>query len=175
MKYGLPILVCVISFLHGLSAQTTSRSVIASDGGSGQAGGVQLEYTLGELAVDGLTGQPVSMTEGFQQPSLRVEPIDDITQPGPDVDNAAASTPMIALTPNPVTATLAIRFGPQAPEAVALDVHDASGTPVLRRRLDPAYGDASVDMTHLPAGVYYFRFTPTDPRYANTYKIIKIQ
>lgn len=174
MKYWLRAPVYVLLFPSGLTAQAVSPSVIASDGGSGTAGGVQIDYTLGELAVDGLTGQPLSMTEGFHQPILQVEIIEGSPSvPDHDADSPAKQT--ITITPNPVAAELTITFSAEAPGAVGLDVFDANGILISQHKLDPANGDIQLDMSPYAAGLYFFQFTSADPRSASTYKIVKIQ
>ncbi len=172
------VLLIVLSFfcirLYGLEAQAVSQSVIASDGGSGKGAGVQLDYTLGELAVDRLTGQQVSMTEGFQQPFLRIENVESsLSGPEQSIDDAAES--MITLTPNPVKSELMVRFGQPAPGAVLLEVRDANGVRVLQKQLEPVHGDSPVDVSGFSPGVYYFHFTGADQRIQSTYKISKIQ
>ena len=174
MKYWLPAPVFALLFSSGLTAQAVAPSVIASDGGSGTAGSVRIDYTLGELAVDGLTGQRVSMTEGFHQPILRIERIEDAS-PTPDDSALPAEERMVTLTPNPVTAEFAVRFHADAPKAVAIDVFDAQGILILRHRPDPALGDTHVDMSPFAAGLYHVQITAAEPRSISTYTIVKIQ
>ena len=52
------ILITLIAVLSPLSAQQLSPVVLSSNGGTDSAKGVQLEWTLGELATRGVTGQP---------------------------------------------------------------------------------------------------------------------
>ena len=53
-----------------LSAQSVTPSVLASSGGSGEAGGMELDWTLGELAVASLNNGGQLLTQGFHQPLL---------------------------------------------------------------------------------------------------------
>jgi hypothetical protein len=157
-----------------LSAQTVSQTVIASDGGSGAGAGVRLDYTLGEMAVDGLTGQAISITEGFHQPFLRIENVDSSpSSQGTSITKESES--IITLTPNPVKSELTVKFDPQAPESIALDVRDANGILVLQKQFDPLNGDTPLDVSGFLPGVYYFQFASPDQRIQSTFKISKIQ
>lgn len=174
MNHPLTVLACALFVLTGLNAQVTAPSVIASDGGTGEGAGIRIDYTLGELAVDGLTGQPASMTEGFQQPYLRIEYVPDRIPPAGETE-PAASRPIITLSPNPVTASLTVKPGRELPGPMTLTVHDAHGIRVDQHRLDPGRGDSHIDMSGLIPGTYYFHFRSADPEMNATYKIIKIQ
>jgi len=174
MKVLLFLLCAIPICLSGLEAQSVSQSVIASDGGSGKGAGVQLDYTLGELAVDRLTGQQVSMTEGFHQPFLMVEPVEG----DPSVTGGSKSIepePIISLTPNPVATELMVKFAQPAPKTITLDVRDANGIRVLQKQLEPIHGDSPIDVSGFLPGVYYFHFTSAGQHIQSTYKISKIQ
>jgi len=174
MKVLLFLLCAIPICLSGLEAQSVSQSVIASDGGSGKGAGVQLDYTLGELAVDRLTGQQVSMTEGFHQPLLMVEPVEG----DPSVTGSSKSIepePIISLTPNPVATELMVKFAQPAPKTITLDVRDANGIRVLQKQLEPIHGDSPIDVSGFLPGVYYFHFTAAGQHIQSTYKISKIQ
>ena len=81
MKNWLIPFFCGFSFLHHLSSQQLTPVVLSSNGGVGTSGKLQLEWTLGELAVEGLIGQPRSYTEGFHQPTLQVEQVEMVYPP----------------------------------------------------------------------------------------------
>ena len=174
MKSLLIAIVFAFIGLPGTTIKTIAQSVIATDGGSASGGGIHLDYTLGELAVDGLTGQQNSMTEGFHQPFLQIENVES-NPSGKEQPTGDKSESMIALTPNPVQSALTVRFAPGAPESVALDVRDASGMLVLQKQLQPLNGDTSLDVSGFPSGVFYFQFVSADQRIQSTYKISKIQ
>jgi len=169
MNHRLTALACAFFVLHGLDAQTAAPSVIASDGGTGVGAGIRIDYTLGELAVDGLTGQPASMTEGFQQPYLQIEfvPVD----PMKPTENGT----LVSLAPNPVSASLTVSPGREASRPLILGVHDANGILVYQQSIDPALGNSQVDMSGFLPGVYYFQFRSADREQTSTYKIVKIQ
>ena len=53
-----------------VSAQSVTPSVLASSGGSGETADYQIDWTLGELAVQTLSDGGQLLTQGFHQPML---------------------------------------------------------------------------------------------------------
>jgi hypothetical protein len=70
MKIILSISLTVVVLMFHLTAQSQSieRSVISNAGKSVSAPGIQVDYTLGELAISTLGANGISLTQGFHQP-----------------------------------------------------------------------------------------------------------
>ena len=174
MHHRLLTLACTFYALSGLTAQTAAPSVIASEGGTGVGAGIRIDYTLGELAVDGLTGQPASMTEGFQQPYLLIELVPD-NPFNPGEVSPTEIEALVSMAPNPVSASLTVSLNREMTRPLTLGVRDANGILMYQSPIDPAQGDSQVDMSGFPPGVYYFQFRSADREWTATYKIVKIQ
>jgi hypothetical protein len=159
--------------LAGQSQQITP-SVITPNGGTGQAAGIQLEWTLGEPAVSGTTGQALSGTEGFHQPLLTVQRVEtsdtDIEGPGTE-----ASTSSITIAPNPVTSELTIRFSRVTSEQITCTLLGADGSAVLRQEIDPQLGDAQLDLSGIASGYYILQLHAADGTVYPVFRISKIQ
>ena len=101
---------CIITI--PLSAQQLVPAVLASNGGTGIAADIQLDWTLGETAIGGLSGQQRNYTEGFHQPILLIEKVD---YTGPETNKLNKDVPGsgITISPNPTNghASARVRFG----------------------------------------------------------------
>ncbi|MFN5619666.1 MAG: hypothetical protein ACK478_00030, partial [Flavobacteriales bacterium] len=65
------ILLLLVTFqLSMLCAQTLTPRVICSGYGSGQGGGIKLNYTIGETFVTTLRSGNTVLTQGFHQPEI---------------------------------------------------------------------------------------------------------
>ena len=69
MKKLLLILLCLPLISFG---QITSPSVISSSGNSYNNGGVNMDYTLGEIVVETQTNSTTILTQGFHQGVIKV-------------------------------------------------------------------------------------------------------
>jgi hypothetical protein len=171
---SLPLLcIAVFQFITAMSGQQLSPSVIASDGGTGHAAGIQLEYTLGELAIDGLTGQPSSYTEGFHQPLIVVKPI-DLNSESEITSDINEDQSFITVTPNPASSEITIHFQAEKPMQIAFQVRDAHGSLLIQHQADTRDGNAHLDLSDLAPGLYFIQCTAIDSRYNSVFKIIKI-
>ena len=72
MKIVLNILVLVWLPLFGIS-QTIEKSSIDSGGASASAGGIEILYTIGEVAIAERSASGVSVSEGFINPEFRLQ------------------------------------------------------------------------------------------------------
>src|SRR4051812_7603140 len=100
MKNPLPIIIVGlgISVCHG---QSLSPEVVAPAGGTDKNAKVQVEYTVGQSAVETKQVDSKIYTQGFHQPALRVD--------GVEATNELLNADYhIVVAPNPVTTSLSI-------------------------------------------------------------------
>lgn len=135
---------------------------------------MQLEWTLGELAVEGLTGQPKSYTEGFHQPTLVVEQVQMVYPPIRSGSDQEKQT-LITISPNPVATELTIRFVSDTDEQLYCQVRDANGALLSDRTLNTRDGNTEIDVTDLAAGLYFIHFIATDDGAVTVFKVVKIR
>lgn len=165
---------CSFCLISNLSSQQFTPALLTSDGGIATAAGIQLEWSLGELAVEGLTGQPRSYTEGFHQPTLLVEQVEMVYPPirtRSDHDNQ----PLITISPNPVATELSIRFVSGTEEQFYCQVRDANGALLSDRTLNTKDGNTEIDVSDLAAGLYFIHFIATDDGAVTIFKVAKIR
>lgn len=174
MKNWLIPFFCSFCFFNQLSSQQFSPVVLSSNGGLATSGNMQLEWTLGELAVEGLTGQPKSYTEGFHQPTLVVEQVQMVYPPIRSGSDQEKQT-LITISPNPVATELTIRFVSDTDEQLYCQVRDANGALLSDRTLNTRDGNTEIDVTDLAAGLYFIHFIATDDGAVTVFKVVKIR
>jgi hypothetical protein len=161
-------------FLDYISSQQFTPVVLSSNGGVGTSGNMQVEWTLGELAVEGLSGQARSYTEGFHQPTLLVEQVEMVYppfRPGNERDDQS----LIMIAPNPVATELTIRFNSDTREQWYCQVRDANGALISQRTLNVLDGHTELDVADLAEGLYFIHFIAVEDGEVTVFKVVKIK
>lgn len=153
MKKSILITLCLLTVAIFTHAQQLSPSVIAADGGIASNGEILIEWTLGEPFVQTLIAPGSLFTEGFHQPTLRV---DKINQPDEEKNlNARLSGIQIEISPNPVASTLTIQAKAEAGTELFLRVTDLTGREISKSKLNTPSKE-SYDMSEFLSGMYIF-------------------
>jgi len=171
MKCNFHLLVVALALSFGASAQSSlSPSVLASSGSSSHSGKVQLDWTLGEVAVATLSTSSGFLTEGFHQPEiLRVEAV----LPN---QNDAPVAEAITIAPNPVSALLTILVPETwSSSASTVVLFDINGQQIQTGQITPGVATLEWDMSAHPAGAYWLHIVAKDSKQVQTFKVIKIQ
>ena len=174
MKHWLITLCYGCGFSSALSAQQLTPAVLASNGGTSVAAGIQLDWTLGEAAIGGLSGQERNYTEGFHQPIILIEKV-DFDEPEANHSNYDVPRSGITVSPNPVSSDLTIHFDGTAHEFFDCQVLDANGNPQLHKSLRTNEGDIVLDLSGLIPGLFFIRFIATDDGAITVFKLAKIK
>ena len=144
-------------------AQSTERSVIASNGGYGS----NISFSIGEVVVASGTPGTVTLYQGFQQPDPSSIGILDITK---DLS--------IKAFPNPTKGLVTLELSTLNDLALTISVFDASGKltilPVTELNLK---GEAthSIDFSNLEAGNYYVQIQNIEGTLNRSLKIQKVK
>ena len=173
MKSWYIVAITVIKSL-ALSGQQLSPSVIASDGGTVYGAGILLEYTLGEVAIEGLGGQAVIITEGFHQPYIRIEKVESDDVPA-QADSMRSGETVITLAPNPVSEELLIKFHQPLPATISIQVRDIHGMILLQKEISPNDLNPALDFSSFLPGIYFVQWQAPGQDLRGIYKISKIQ
>ena len=153
MKKLLLILLCLP--IIGLG-QVTSPSVVSSSGDSYNNGGVNMDYTLGEIVVETHTNSTTVLTQGFHQGVLKVST---------NVENTEIN---LKVYPNPTSQFLIIELV----ENVKADllVYDMNGKLVIKDKLDDEQLK-QLDFGFLNQGNYFLHINIADKK--SVYQINK--
>ncbi|HRH01546.1 MAG TPA: T9SS type A sorting domain-containing protein [Bacteroidia bacterium] len=161
MKNLLSIILSALPSL--IFAQSTERSVIASNGGYGST----VSFTIGEVVVASGSPSIVTLYQGFQQPDPSSIGIMDITK---DLS--------IKAFPNPTKGLVTLELSTLNDLALTISVFDASGKltilPVTELNLK---GEAthSIDFSNLEAGNYYVQIQNIEGTLNRSLKIQKVK
>ncbi|WP_298716872.1 T9SS type A sorting domain-containing protein [uncultured Chitinophaga sp.] len=144
-KHLLLAMFLAISWLPARSQLVLVRHVTSTSGGSGIAGGIHFDYTLGEAAISPLSAGPILLTQGFQQPEI-LPPL----VPGgmPVLD--------FSLFPNPALTTFKIQFSLLTNANVSFLLLNTAGQVIYQDVRDYAPGKVVIptSVDKLAAGIY---------------------
>ena len=153
MKKLLIILLCLPLIGFG---QVTSPSVISSSGDSYNNGGVNMDYTLGEIVVETQTNSTTILTQGFHQGDLKVTT---------SVVNLDIKT---KIYPNPTTNFIIIELEKNV--NAELLVYDINGKIVVKDKLNDEQ-KKQLDFSFLTQGNYFLHINISDKQ--SVYQINK--
>lgn len=165
MKHFLILVFCGMAV--GAAAQAAiERHVTASQGGSVSNNRLSLDWTLGEPAIGTLHTSFGQLTQGFQQPSIRVETV----QLSPTPVRTAAD---IRISPNPTAAEINIFFPADLSGEVWLEISDLQGKTLLREKTDASAATSLIDASAYPPGSYLLRCISARGEVLSIHRIVK--
>lgn len=125
------------------------REVVASSGGTGTVGDLQIDYTIGEVAVDALVFGNLSITQGFHQPELFPKP--------PQGANPVLD---FLIYPNPALTTVRISFDLLYPAKVTYMITNTAGQVILQDSKEYGAGKIVIptSVEKLASGIYNLIF-----------------
>ena len=161
-------LLCLIWSLNATSQQQISPSVHAIAGGSNIAAGIQLDWTLGEIATASYLNNATSYTEGFHQPVLRVVALPFSTLPS---DAPPTVEINLAVFPNPVTNELRVRSSSN--QTLELRLTDLYGKILLRKQFDPERNITTLYVGDFVSGIYHLSCYASNGLLLKSFRVIK--
>lgn len=140
--------------------QFITPDVVASAGTHFSTPAAQLSYTLGELMTETEIAGSFMLTEGFLQPDLLITAV-------------PAFVPAIlpAVYPNPAGDFFNLRIVGGV-ETMEMGLYDLQGKRVAQQFISPDV-TGRVDISALPAGVYFIRISDAAGRLLHTTKLIR--
>lgn len=145
--FSIAVVLCLV--YTGTRAQSISKSVVASAGGSYSGPAMMVDYTIGQSVTNYSASSSYMVTEGFH-------PIaDEVPTAAPVVKNTVNSL-LVKAFPNPVSSILHISIQQATAAPLSLTVTDVTGKTVKAMSLDAELNtDAAMDLSTLTSGMYY--------------------
>ncbi len=140
-----------------LQAQSIAPQVVANAGEVMKASGFSLEWTLGELATETLSGGNSKITQGFHQGSFIVTSVSN-----PELDG-------LSVYPNPFYEKLVIENSKD--RMIRISVTDLKGSEIHRQVT--GMGNTTLDLGTCPAGVLILQIQSGEER--SVFKIEKFK
>lgn len=151
-------------------AQSLERSVVASAGSYGESSSLSLSYTLGETAVSTLKGADITLSQGFQQASIK-----DDSQVGIEKANDALS---IRAFPNPTSGEVILELNTKNEGDLFVSLHDLNGKELNYKAVQNlAVGGNTkhkVDLKSYAAGLYFIRLSDKSGEQIQSIKVQKL-
>ena len=155
-------------FVSIACAQQTNLAVIAPAGHSDQTDKMQIEWTMGELAILSLETYDGFFTQGFHQPFIEVENLNL-----PDLKISESMT--VTVRPNPVSAQLFIDFKSGSSQSSIVTLMNLEGQLLKMEKVAPGAGDLVWNLADYPAGIYLLSLRMEDGTLVESFKIVKNQ
>lgn len=155
------IILFLMAFSHGLSAQNMPRTVVGNAGDYYEA--LQfgnLHWTVGEVSVS-LHQNGLALHEGFHQ--VYYELVVHTEEVAPDWE--------VSIFPNPATDYLRVRFA-EGEQAATAQLYGSTGQLLLKR--ENLQWEEEFDLSNLPAGSYWLRLLSEDGQH-QSYKVLKVR
>jgi hypothetical protein len=164
LKFATTLLLPFVFFLLSIpsSAQTIQNDVLVSSGGTTTAGGIKMEFSVGEPVIETFEVTEMTLTQGFLQPLLIVTSIEK-----PDMLMG------ISVFPNPVKAELSIDIPQEFSSQLVCRLFDMTGK--MHRQKGLAPGINALDMQDCASGNYLLSIFDTESGRKFQTKIIKIR
>lgn len=147
-----------------IQAQMVSPTVVASTGGTYQGANMQLDWTLGELAVTAIDYSTGQLTQGFHQPNYLITNIQELTE----------EIGQITVFPNPTTDQVQMKLKFDHPRNVKVELFQLDGRVLWTKTLQGYELEITKDVSHLPNAPYFLRFSIGDDQYFKTLVIQKL-
>lgn len=144
-KYLLIAVLMAIAWLPASAQLVLVRDVAASSGGTGTAGGITFDYTIGEPAVATIAAGSWMLSQGFQQPEI-LPPL------------APGVSPLVdfILFPNPASTTARMQFNLLSENTITLMLVNTAGQVLYSERRVYGAGKVTIPtpVDKLAAGIY---------------------
>ncbi len=160
--------------LSTVDAQASRLNLNAVAGGSDAVAGIQLNWTLGEIAIAGNTRGAMMFTEGFQQPYLQKLPTNTFEDIHLLAKRELVQHDHIAVYPNPVHSLLTIHIPHTPSEVINLTLYHMNGVQVMQPYSTVPPSNIQVDVTDFTSGIYLLRVTDRNNQVIQSFTISKI-
>ena len=141
-----------------INAQTINRSVVSSSGGSAKLDNLNVDWTLGELAILTLRTEDLILTQGFHQPILTA------TTLATELEDLNFN-----IYPNPTSSTIFI----DQDKPITWDVSIVNQVGLLEQNHRIGSSHSTIDLSNLISGVYLIIIREANGSRHVIYRLIK--
>lgn len=153
------ILSIILHFtISTVSAQTIEPSLLTTAGDSFQNETIQLDWSIGELAIETISSANIILTQGLHQAEIEV------------ITNIEEDLISISIYPNPASEFISFQTEYHKYPQLKTIIHDGMGKMVLESNINGR--DDLLDISDLKDGVYYLKIYGNGT-ILNTSKLIK--
>jgi len=166
MIKGAKVLILLLLFptTNGF-AQQLSHQVLVTAAGLSSAGVINYSQTIGETAIEIISGSGFVLTQGFQQPGMKFTT--EMPHEGTGVD----------VYPNPATDVIKVKLFGDIARKFRIEIINITGTIISSVTMDfitKYYHVQEIDASGLKLGFYFVRVTSDDRLISRVFKIEKM-
>ncbi len=166
MSVKRPALTIILSFACGIIlSQQLSHQVLVPVAGILSGSAMNYSQTVGETAVEVISGSGFILSQGFQQPSIKVRSKEEPQGDGVNV------------YPNPAEDFIKVEFFGEEGRAFQIDVLNIAGTIMITEKLNfqvKHWFVKEITISHLIKGTYLVRVSSHDGYIYRTFIIQKL-
>ena len=138
-----------------------AQQAVISAGGSGKSGNLSINWSIGEVITETFVSMPFKLTQGVQQPHIKVEPVAGMSE---------MKIYQITAYPNPANDVVIVSIAESAENQLTLKVFDINGRLV---HIAPITGNETrIHVKNFAAGIYLMQIMDKNNN-VQTFKIIK--
>ncbi|NOY50171.1 MAG: T9SS type A sorting domain-containing protein [Chlorobi bacterium] len=148
---------------YTLSAQVLNPEIVSTAGETFQESSIQIQWTLGELAVTKIENPNVQITQGFNQPFY-------ITT---EVNNLPENIGRIKFYPNPTNNYINIKIDYNLSRKTQIFFYDIQGKLIQSLESNGKQISEKIEIINQAKGIYILKVSIDNEKYSKTYKLIK--
>ena len=162
MKYFVTFIAVVTGYLL-FNNLCYGQQVISTSGEQFESQNLSVSQTIGEPLTTTFVGTSIILTQGFQQPGLKVT----------SIKSKKVSQYAFNLYPNPVNYELTIS-GQNSPEIFMVIITNNTGNVLFHEKILLGLQGNKLDFSEYIQGVYHVQISDLTGSIINTYQIVKI-
>jgi Secretion system C-terminal sorting domain len=166
MTKGTKVLMLLLLFsCTNVFSQQLSQQVLVPAAGQATSGVINYSQTIGETAVEIINSSGFILTQGFQQPGIKIST--EIPHEGNGID----------VYPNPATDFINVKMFGDVARKFRIEIINITGTIIsslTRDFITNFYYIEQIDVTDLKLGFYFVRVTSDDGIISRVFKIEKM-
>jgi hypothetical protein len=159
------LLILLIAFLIGqVNAQSSSPEVVSSGGENFQGPSIQVDWTLGELAITTIQNSSQLITQGFHQPHYVITRLNELPR----------HVGVIKVYPNPTSDRIEMKLNFDKTRDVIIRLYGMNGSEVWTKVCRGNQIQLVRDIRSLPNGIYFLNFLIDGSLFTQSFKIQKL-
>ena len=158
------ILLLGAMWMYNANAQRLSPEIVSSAGETYQGVSMQIDWTLGELAITTIQNPTRQVTQGFHQPGYTITSIHEWPE----------EIGEIKVYPNPTSGRLTINLAFDRSRDIQIKLFDLHGRLNWTKDYRGEQISESISLSQLSSGSYFLNFSIDDNEFFQTFKIEKL-
>lgn len=142
-------------------AQSSSPEIVSSAGETYQGSSMQIDWTLGELAIITVQNSFNQISQGFHQPNYMITSVNELPQ----------KIGTIEVYPNPTFDRIEMKLNFEQSRDVKIQLIDINGRLIWSMKQTGNQIEQEKDIRNLSNGKYFLNFLIDEIQYSQTFKI----